>query len=135
MPPPSTMLPTPYNNGVNHEPYKYQYGVMNYHGYKTGRNGEHESIRREILEWVFGHPLLPEVNNEKYMQEWDAPDSEERLKRIVKEIVNSITSAKKLPNNYSLEIDDWIEDLAYLKKEFYDENKFTFEWPDIKLQN
>ncbi|BAU12050.1 hypothetical protein LEP3755_25780 [Leptolyngbya sp. NIES-3755] len=119
------------NPGVQNlstDAFKYEEGLLRRYGYKVGKDGLPESERREILDKVFLLPLL-QIDNSAYSSEWGEPKSEKRLKKLAESIAAFTRNAKRrTTGDFSIAIQDWEDDLEYLKKMHYD-NRFSFQYP------
>jgi hypothetical protein len=94
-------------------------GPLKKMGYKVGAYGIQDAKKRhKILEKAFTG-RLPNVYSPAYMQDWGAPNSKQRLKKIADSIASfcSLQKRKKYPPR--LAIDHWEADLAWLYKKFY----------------
>ena len=104
-------------------------GLLGYLGYKVGEKGESEENRHDIIDFVFDSTNLPIVNDENYMDRWGEARSEKRLKMLVHSLSGFIRLKENHPDDNSVAISDWEDDLNYIKEEIYDANNFTFPWP------
>ena len=103
-------------------------GVLGYLGYQVGRAGRLPESRKEILDWVYKNPL-PFVNSAAYMGEWGQPISGPRLRKTAESIAAFCRNAKRNdPSRRGVAITDWEDDLAYLKRTYYD-GRYDFVWP------
>ncbi|MFN9533251.1 MAG: hypothetical protein ACK59W_02175, partial [Pseudanabaena sp.] len=61
---------------------------------------------------------------------WGEPNSAERLQKLSRSISMFARIAKGRTNgDFSKAIQDWESDLDYLKKNYYDTNYFSFQYP------
>jgi hypothetical protein len=97
-------------------------------GYQVGKSSELEKRQRQnILRKAF--KSISATNLEPY--KWGTKNSPKRLESIAKHIAHQINNFRKIKTrNYFYAIQDWKDDLDFLKSEFY-ENKFAdaFIWP------
>ncbi|NJO72906.1 MAG: WYL domain-containing protein [Leptolyngbyaceae cyanobacterium RM1_406_9] len=105
-------------------------GLLSYCGYKVGANGLPESQRRQILDKIFLQPL-PYMKDSLYLSEWGEPNTYKRLKKLAESIAAFTRNAKRRKKrDLSKAIQEWESDLAYLKRNFYDnDSRFDFNWP------
>lgn len=106
-------------------------GVLRKMGYKVGKYGLNEDERREILDKVFNVELIPGSDDTKeYIEEWGNLNSEKRIKKMANSIASFIRNKRRDESrDYSVAINEWEEDLKYLKKKYYRKN-YGFIWPD-----
>ncbi|MGC2422755.1 MAG: hypothetical protein WA666_00150 [Nitrospirota bacterium] len=108
--------------------FQHEQGVLGWSGYHVGANSEPSRARREILDKVYLN-TLPTINSKEYMQEWDNPRTGPRLQKIANSIAANTRNAKRRnAERMHIAINDWEEDLAYLKKIYYD-GRYDFGWP------
>ena len=109
-----------------------QIGVLAMMGYHVGRvHGIGVFLRHEILKSAYISDI-PFVECD-YMKAWSVPKTHWRLKKIAYCLASFAKNAKRKSNWYSYSqcIEEWEDDLAWLKRNFYDgvyDSKF--EWPD-----
>ena len=109
-----------------------QIGVLAMMGYHVGRvHGIGDFLRHEILKSAYTADI-PFVECD-YMKAWSVPKTHWRLKKIAYCLASFAKNAKRKSNWYSYSqcIEEWEDDLAWLKRNFYDgvyDSKF--EWPD-----
>lgn len=109
-----------------------QIGVLAMMGYHVGRvHGIGDFLRHEILKSAYISDI-PFVECD-YMKAWSVPKTHWRLKKIAYCLASFAKNAKRKSNWYSYSqcIEEWEDDLAWLKRNFYDgvyDSKF--EWPD-----
>ena len=108
-----------------------QIGVLAAMGYHVGSKGLDVSSRHKILQnaYITAVPFV-EIDN---MKEWNAPKTPWRLKKIAYCLATFAKNAKRRSNSDSFwqAIEDWEDDLAWLKRNFYTgiyDSKFV--WPD-----
>jgi len=110
-----------------HRYIKYSQGLLSYLGYKVGMQGLPPGQRYKLLSRIFQGPL-PLINDAAYMREWGEPYSEQRLRKLAYSLYQFIKNARNRPDNMTKAINDWNNDLLYLRKTFYD-GRFVFPWP------
>lgn len=95
-------------------------------GYRVGETSPlTENKRQQILSEAY---LRNKELETKYG--WGSAGTPERLKKIAYHIASNIKRHKNNANHSSA-IDHWINDLAALKKRFYDKKlRIRFDWPD-----
>ena len=105
-----------------------QEGLLKHLGYQVGKDGIRINRRREILRKVF-EDKIPEVNSSEYMESWGKPKSSKRLKKLADSLATFSRNAQmKKSADFKQAIQDWEDDLFWLKKTYY-HGKFTFKWP------
>jgi hypothetical protein len=140
----NNLVKTPYNNlpqtketkpfNRKHYPdFAFQHGLLSFVGYRVGQSGESRNTCQEILDWVYECPNLPKVNSEEYINGWGTEQSPERLKKMANSLAGFINSKKNHHDDFNEALNDWEQDLEYLKKEYYVKESFKFKWPSIKL--
>lgn len=113
-----------------------QEGMLKHKGYSVGSSSNVTRWKRQIiLRDVYENPL-PNVMDSDYMAQWGRPQSAKRLKKMAESLAAFTKNAKRKRSqgNFDVAIADWEEDLAWLKKEFYDGvyNRI-FPWPNLKV--
>ena len=108
-------------------------GVLALMGYHVGREGVEQSRRRAILRDAYLGPVPYDPFSED-MDEWSAPGTSGRLKKIANCIAAFARNFKRRSNAYVYRksIDDWESDLKWLKEEFYIgvyDRPLKFDWP------
>jgi len=113
--------------------FKYEEGLLKKCGYKVGMNGLSENQRRKILDGVFIH-TLPQINNTAYLMEWGEPNTAKRLQKLAESLAAFTRNAKRRNRGaFRKAIYDWEADLAYLKRAYYDNRRFYFQWPKTSV--
>lgn len=112
--------------------FKWSQGLLRLSGYKVGRDGERESTRRKILNYIFLKDTLSDVDDKEYAEEWGKPRTSRRLKKLADSIAAFTRNAKRNPNAMDHAIVDWESDLDYLRETFY-KKWHEFPWPDIEV--
>ena len=121
------------DSGFTGDQYWYQEGLLSYVGYRVGKtHGVGERTRRQILHCVLFNEL-PRVNSPDYIEEWGAPRTDKRLKKMAESIASFARNAKR-NNSTSMKyaIADWENDLSYLFKNYY-HRSLGFCWPDTGI--
>jgi hypothetical protein len=112
--------------------FDYEDGLLKFMGYAVGQNGCYRTRRREILDYVF-HGALPQVQSALHMKQWGANGSSVRLQKMANCIASFARIAKRRKNaSMELAIEEWEEDLAYLKEKYY-RHADGYRWPNICL--
>ena len=107
-------------------------GMLKILGYSVGENGEMKSTRQKILSEVFEMVNLPHVKDQNHVDSWGGAKTGARLKKMAQSIAAFCRSARRRDEyGMSLAIEEWEEDLAWLKTTYY-EGKFDrqFQWPE-----
>ena len=111
----------------------HQFSALKMLGYAVGKtNGLADQERKEFLDLFFRNNL-PGVVETHFPGEYGTPGSEQRLRKMANVLSANTRNFKR--NNrekYRFAISDWEEDLAYLKKTFYDKGRHRFPWPSIE---
>ena len=104
-------------------------GVMGSIGY-TVRQGTARSIRRRHLQAIYTRAWhsLPQVGNVSHMSGWGEKESSPRLEKMANCIVGfaNLKSSPRFENARKC----WGEDLAWLKRQYYDTGPYNFYWPE-----
>ena len=109
---------------------------MSLMGYRVGITSPHsEEERRAILNEIFGSINLPfdDDASPTYRSTWGPPKSAQRLYRMAIHIKFLVDS--RAGNDYRRPAtrEDWINDLAWLKKTYFDSNAHAFKWPATRV--
>lgn len=105
-------------------------------GYTVGRtNGWDAHKRKRFLDDFMTYDL-PNIVTETYGDYYGEPNSVARLKATAQLFASLITSAKrKRGNSMRYAIDDWTDDLGYLKSVYYEGKGLKFySWPTTSLR-
>lgn len=96
-------------------------------GYHVGKTSDLLPRERcDILQSVFlGELDFSEAFPKYEVLEWGDPESVERLKKMV----SHITWVMGIHSSHVHAVEDWQDDLDWMKEEFY-ETRFNFRWPD-----
>lgn len=95
-------------------------GVLSFHNYHVGEEGEPALERRKALNKILNAKLDAKVFNKNYISQWGNPGSLERLMKLATTIAALCRNAKRSKFNYIRAVREWEEDLAYLKDNFFD---------------
>ena len=96
-------------------------------GYTVGKKGANQASRKKLLdEFYRGSSKV-----EKYTDSaWGSPRSSERLEKMVYHLYYQVINKRKLGHIDA--VNDWQQDLKYLKKEYYnDQPSISFRFPEI----
>ena len=113
-----------------------QKGMLKYKGYSVGSSSNVTCWKRQIILREVYENQLPNVMDSDYMAQWGRPQSAKRLKKMAESLAAFAKNAKRKRSqgNFDVAIADWEEDLAWLKKEFYDGvYSKVFSWPNLKV--
>lgn len=105
-------------------------GMLAYMEYRVGRtNGQPLGVRRAILDRVV-IGTLPLYGSIQYYDQWGAPNSAARLKKLAETISAFTRNAKRRGEERLVDaISEWEADLRYLHKAYY-LPRFAFGWPN-----
>lgn len=119
------------SQGIDHlddTQFQYQQGLLGFVGYRVGAYGVAASQRQELLGAIYEGPL-PSVNSRAYMDEWGAPRTATRLRKLSYAIATFARNAKRRDRvHLATAITQWEEDLDYLKRTYY-VGQYDFPWP------
>jgi hypothetical protein len=118
---------------LSNDHFDYERGVLSFLGYRVGRSGISKRKRHSVLVYAF-NGRLPSVGSADYMSEWAKPKSGKRLKKMADSLASFARNGQSNERqDMSKAVRQWIEDLAWLKPEFYD-GKFDkkFRWPSAR---
>lgn len=103
-------------------------------GYKVGVTSPLDLRgRRDVLRDAFERRELPFVESNSYMSRWGTKRSHQRLWRIATHLAHMLNGPVGRDYRKPQARRDWIEDLRWLKREFYDRRRFKFTWPDVEV--
>jgi hypothetical protein len=105
-------------------------GMLQAMGYKVGKTeGLAFGQRKLILAEIFKGPLPP-LFPRRYLDEWDAPGTALRLRKLAETIASLTRNAKRRRDaRMETAIQHWEQDLRFLYEKFY-VGAFKFAWPD-----
>lgn len=109
-----------------------QIGLLKHLKYTVGEKGLNPSERKTILKFVF-NSQLPNVCSREYMIKWGKPGTGGRLKQLAVELASFAKYAKRREEPPQAAIDDWEDDLSWLKDKYY-HGRFTFKWPSTYVR-
>ncbi len=121
-------------NGTLADQFWPQIGMLKFLGYNVGHKGALRTDRQKALQIAFTMHELPKVNGPEYVKGWGNASTGLRLKKIADSIATFCRNARhQNSTSYTATIADYEEDLAWLKKTYYD-GRFDrqFTWPDTK---
>jgi hypothetical protein len=95
-------------------------------GYSVRSNGPTTSERQNILRAAFLE-RIPTKGQES--AEWGAPKTGARLRKLANHIAAIARAAQRRAHPPKDAIKRWRDDLAWLKRNFYDGTVFSFSWP------
>jgi len=106
-------------------------GLLKYMGYAVGANGESISKRREILASTYELAVLPNIDSPEYIRSWGNSNCAARLKKMADAIAAFVRNQKRKSYPSYEAINDWEEDLNWLKKTYYTGRyDYKFNWPN-----
>ena len=120
----------PGQKALSNDHFDYERGVLSFLGYRVGRSGVGKRKRHAVLVYTF-NDRLPMVGSLEYMEEWGKPKSGKRLKKMADSLASFARNGQSNERqDMSEAVNQWIDDLAWLKSEYYD-GKFDrkFRWP------
>ena len=118
------------------EQFTYTKGVLSFLGYRVGVNSKLTAeTRRRILAYALLGPL-PQVNDRHYMREWGRPKTSARLRKLANVLAAFARNARRRNSpSWQQAIEEWEQDLAFLKRRYYDRRNFDWKWPQTKRRN
>ena len=99
--------------------------IMNYE--VSNPNAE---ARKVFLDMIF-NSVLPPIHSKQYMEEWDGPQSEGRLKKMANSISSFARNRIKTLGENDITVKKWQNDLEYIKKYHKD---MSFNWPSTEIK-
>ena len=93
-------------------------GVLQQMGYKVGRSGLPIDERRAILRTVLTAELFSTDESRSYVAEWGSPRSRQRFDKTTRCLSAFVDSARRRQGDYSVAIDDWTDDLEWLRETY-----------------
>ncbi|KRE25628.1 hypothetical protein ASG82_19010 [Mycobacterium sp. Soil538] len=94
-------------------------GVLSEMGYRVGRNGLAESVRRTVLAEMLAVQLVAgSASASAYIEDWGKPNSQRRLQKVVNSISAFARNARRRAGDFSEAIADWESDLQWLRHTF-----------------
>ena len=121
---PSTDAPTNENPKTSIKEMK-EDGLLLFYGYRVDKkNAKPASERERILSDIYEHEILATAKKEfdaDYIAKFGEPKTGQRLKQIASTIASFTRNAKRRKtHDFSFAINNWENDLATLKSNFYD---------------
>ena len=121
---PSTDAPTNENPKTSIKEMK-EDGLLLFYGYRVDKkNAKPASEREIILSDIYEHAILATAKKEfdaNYIEKFGEPKTGQRLKQIASTIASFTRNAKRRKtHDFSFAINNWENDLATLKSNFYD---------------
>lgn len=121
---PSTDAPTNENPKISIKEMK-EDGLLSFYGYRVDKkNAKPASERERILSDIYEHEILATAKKEfdaDYIAKFGEPKTGKRLKQIASTIASFTRNAKRRKtHDFSFAINNWENDLATLKSNFYD---------------
>lgn len=112
-------------------------GVLQAMGYQVGKSSPLSEYQRRVILRRTYENNLPQIQNTAYMLEWNVPRTPWRLQKIANCLASFAVNHMRHRNadSFKQAITDWIDDLAWLKENFYDgiyDHPRKFDWPEIK---
>lgn len=110
-------------------------GLLRHVGYIVGEKGKSRSHRLAILKKLFELEIIPNLGSIEYVVAWGSPCSSVRLKKMAFSIAQFCRNDKRRQHAWMKRaIENYEDDLAWLKKEYYDgvfDRKFI--WPPTQF--
>jgi len=107
-------------------------GVLKASGYVVGEtHGLYRIERHKILNAILLVDDLKDIEDRSYADEYGEPRTSKRLMKMANSLAMFAINAKRVSSRNSTHaINDWEEDLKYLKDNFYSKWP-NFEWPQL----
>lgn len=113
-----------------------QEGMLGALGYHAGKSGLSNKERHVKLSNIFRLETnqLPEIENRESMKKWldSSPKTCERLRLIVQTIFLHWKNKKNNKTQWKA-VQDYEDDLQWLKKKYYEKCNYKFNWPDTRV--
>jgi hypothetical protein len=108
-------------------------GVLSACGYSVGKNGKTKYERINVLEEILKGDLRTLDLSVSYLLSWGDPNSISRLMKLAKTIAALCRNAKRSKADYLQAVENWTEDLTYLKENHYEKVKESAleTWPKL----
>lgn len=105
-------------------------GVLSILGYNVQLNGPTDAERRRVLDGLFnGNIQMPRSLPEQYVVQWGDTRSVTRLRKMACSIASFARQHKRKRNASVQAIGKWQNDLAYLRRQYYEPFSSHFDWP------
>ncbi len=104
--------------------------------YRVGKTSPHsDSERRQILDAIFCSKKLPFGSDcsADYRSNWGTPKSAQRLYRMANHIKYIVEGPNGSDYRKLVARQDWLKDLAWLKKTYFRKTVHAFKWPDTRV--
>jgi hypothetical protein len=110
------------------------YSALRMFGYTVGKTKGWEKEKRQSFLSDFMTMVLPGDVTAVFGDDYGKPMSTDRLKKVADVIASNATLRyRNDPLRYSVAIADWEDDLAFLKRKFYDGAGLKFQpWPTTR---
>jgi hypothetical protein len=105
-------------------------------GYRVGETSPHsEEERRAILHEIFCSKNLPfgDDCSAEYRSNWGTPKSAQRLYRMASHIKFIVDGPNGSDYRRPVAREDWVSDLAWLKKTYFKKTVHAFKWPSTQV--
>ncbi|HUZ06585.1 MAG TPA: hypothetical protein VMV89_03775, partial [Candidatus Paceibacterota bacterium] len=104
-------------------------GPLHRFGYMVGEKGKPRSNRQARLTRFFELVDVPNLVTDEEKRDWGGACSGQRLKKMAYSIAAFCRNAKRTKRAFEKRraIENWEDDLAWLKKQYYDD-VFDFNW-------
>ena len=126
-----TVMPPRKKGGKFEADFK-EFSALRFCGYSVGKtHGMPAEERKRFLDYFFTHklPLFTKQQKDLFEDDYSTPGSEKRLRKMANVIASNCRNFKA--NNkkiYQFAINDYEEDLSYLRKKYF--IKGSFPWPE-----
>ena len=107
-------------------------GPLSHLGYKVGKSSplSQERRRRKLRKALqCDASALQGLESEEERREWGAAESRERLLKMAHSIAAFCRNSRRKDQDFSVAIGHWEEDLAWLKKTYYQPRANSLSWP------
>ena len=104
--------------------------------YRVGKTSPHSEVeRRAILDEIYCSRNLPfgDDCSPTYRSNWGTPKSAQRLYRMASHIKFIVDGPNGSDYRKSVAREDWINDLAWLKKTYFRKTVHNFQWPSTHV--
>jgi hypothetical protein len=121
--------PVPEELGVLESP-------MHLMDYRVGKTSPHSEVeRRAILDEILCSKNLPFGDNcsSTYRANWGTPKSAQRLYRMASHIKFIVDGPNGSDYRKPVAREDWVNDLAWLKKNYFRKTVHGFKWPNTQV--
>lgn len=110
------------------------FSALKMFGYTVGKTDGWTSAKRQKFLGAFMESKLPAEVQEIFGDEYGAPLSSQRLRKMANVIASNASNFyRNDAARYAVAIDDWEEDLQFLKNKYYEGMGLKFQpWPSIR---